>query len=70
MPTRTSCTLSPDVSPTALGANVHRGIQKYEPVIVDHVFRSKAAASGTWQTALDPAAVIAAVAATRRSASS
>ncbi len=56
-------TLSPDVSPTALGANIHRGVQKYDPVIVDYVFRPKAAASGTWQTALDPAAVIAAVAA-------
>src|SRR5580704_6574178 len=55
-------TLSPDVSPTALGANIDRGIQKYDPVIVDHVFRPKAAPGGTWQTALDPAAVIAAVA--------
>lgn len=54
-------TLSPDVTPTALGAEVHRGIQKYVPVIVDHVFRPKAAPSGTWQTTLDPAAVVAAV---------
>jgi uncharacterized protein (DUF1015 family) len=53
-------TLSPDVSPAALG--VHRAIQKYDSVIVEHVFRAKAAPSGTWQTALDAAAVVAEVA--------
>ncbi|HEX4453310.1 MAG TPA: DUF1015 family protein [Kofleriaceae bacterium] len=55
-------TLSPDVSPAALGAGIHRAIQKYDSVIVEHVFRAKAAPSGTWQTALDAAAVVAAVA--------
>jgi hypothetical protein len=55
-------TLSPDVSPAALGSGVHRAIQKYDSVIVEHVFRAKAAPSGTWQTVLDPAAVVAEVA--------
>lgn len=55
-------TLSPDVSPAALGTNIHRAIQKYDSVIVEHVFRAKAAPSGTWQTRLDAAAVIADVA--------
>ncbi len=55
-------TLSPDVSPAALGAGIPRAIQKYDSVIVEHVFRAKAAPGGTWQTSLDAASVAAAVA--------
>jgi uncharacterized protein (DUF1015 family) len=55
-------TLSPDVSPAALGGGVHRAIQKYDTVIVEHVFRAKAAPGGTWRTVLDAAAVLADVA--------
>ncbi|HEY3801359.1 MAG TPA: DUF1015 family protein [Kofleriaceae bacterium] len=55
-------TLSPDVSPASLGADVHRAVQKYEPVIVEKIFRPKAAPSATWQTTLDPGAVAEAVA--------
>ncbi len=31
-------TLSPDVSPTAAGVQIHRGLQKLDPVVVDRLF--------------------------------
>jgi uncharacterized protein (DUF1015 family) len=31
-------TLSPDVSPTASGVQIHRGLQKLDPVVVDQLF--------------------------------
>jgi len=31
-------TLSPDVSPTAAGVQIHRGLQKLDPVVVDQLF--------------------------------
>jgi hypothetical protein len=54
-------TLSPDVSPASLGGAIHRAVQKYEPVIVTHVFGAHVAPKATWQTALDPNEVVAAV---------
>ena len=54
-------TLSPDVSPSALAASVDRAVQKYEPVIVEHVFRAHVAPNATWQTATDPGEVVTAV---------
>jgi len=36
-------------------------VQKYEPVIVTHVFGAHVAPKATWQTALDPNEVVAAV---------
>ena len=31
-------TLSPDVTPTALGISVHRALQKYDPIVFEQVF--------------------------------
>ncbi len=50
-------TLSPDVS---LGASIHRAVQKYDPVVVDH-FLQRVAAGAPHETSGDPTAVIAAV---------
>lgn len=35
-------TLSPDVSPTAVGVQVHRALQKLDPVVVDKLFLERA----------------------------
>ena len=54
-------TLSPDVSPVAAGALVPKAIQKYDPVVVEHLFLGKLAPGLASETTIDPAAVIAAV---------
>jgi uncharacterized protein (DUF1015 family) len=54
-------TLSPDVTPTALGIAVHRALQKYDPIVFEQVFVSRAAPGAKLETALDPAAVVRAV---------
>ena len=54
-------TLSPDTSPVAEGVAVHRAIQKYDPIVVDELFLAKHAPGAKRETALDAAAVVAAV---------
>ena len=55
-------TLSPDASPAAEGVGVDRGVQKYDPVVVDQLFLAKCGpADATKTTVLDPAQVITAV---------
>jgi uncharacterized protein (DUF1015 family) len=55
-------TLKPDVSPVNEGVAVHRALQKYDPVVLEHMFLSRLAPGATVTTELDPAAVHAAVA--------
>jgi hypothetical protein len=52
-------TLSPDVSPTALGVQVHRALQKYDPVVVDELFLTKVAPGVQRETTLDATAALA-----------
>jgi len=50
-------TLSPDVSPTALGVEIHRALQKYDPVVVERLFLAKVLPAATVELAPDAAAV-------------
>lgn len=54
-------TLKPDVTPTALGVQVHRALQKYDPVVIEHVFVQRAVPGATSETTLDLDAVLRAV---------
>ncbi|HUJ60291.1 MAG TPA: DUF1015 family protein [Kofleriaceae bacterium] len=54
-------TLSPDVSPTAAGVQIHRALQKYDPVVVEQLFVRRAFPGAIAPTELDPAAVVKAV---------
>ena len=54
-------TLSPDVSPTGSGVQVHRALQKYDPIILEHMFLPRAAPGATAETTLDHEAVLRAV---------
>ena len=54
-------TLSPDVSPTAAGVQIHRALQKYDPVVIQKLMLPRVAASAPMETATDAAAVIKAV---------
>lgn len=55
-------TLKPDTSPIAEGVQVHRALQKYDPVVLEQLFLARCAKGATSVTELDPAAVHAAVA--------
>jgi uncharacterized protein (DUF1015 family) len=44
-------TLSPDVSPTASGVQIHRGLQKLDPVVVDRLFLERFLPSAKVETA-------------------
>jgi hypothetical protein len=52
-------TLSPDVSPVALGVQVHRALQKYDPVVVDELLLAKVAPGATHDTTVDASAALA-----------
>jgi hypothetical protein len=54
-------TLKLDVSPVDEGVQIHRALQKYDPIVVDGVFVSRCAPGATVTTELDPAAVRAAI---------
>lgn len=54
-------TLSPDVSPVAEGVAVPRGIQKYEPIVVEQLFLRQLFPDARAEIVDDPLAVIAAV---------
>ena len=47
-------TLSPDISPTALGVQIHRALQKYDPIVLDELFLAKLAPEARRQTMRDP----------------
>jgi uncharacterized protein (DUF1015 family) len=55
-------TLKPDVSPVAEGVNVHRAVQKFDPVIVEHMFLSRVLHAAASTTDIDAAGVVQAVA--------
>ncbi len=55
-------TLKPGVSPVSDGTQVHRAIQKLDPVVVDHVFLAKVLHTGSSTNEIDDAAVVTAVA--------
>jgi uncharacterized protein (DUF1015 family) len=55
-------TLKPDVAPAAEGVSVHRALQKYDPIVVEHLFLARCVPGGAVTTERDPAAVHAAVA--------
>lgn len=46
-------TLSPDVSPIAEGVNVHRALQKLDPVVVEHLFIERHLGGGQVSTDID-----------------
>lgn len=54
-------TLKPDVSPVYEGVTVHRALQKYNPVVVEHLFLARCVPGSTSNTERDPAAVLKAV---------
>ncbi len=54
-------TLKPDVLPTFEGVQVHRALQKYDPVVLEHMLVGKCAPGATSTPERDPAAVLAAV---------
>jgi len=56
-------TLAPDVAPSAVDARIPRALQKYDPVVVDQLFLSRACGGAKAETTLDPGAVVKAVAA-------
>jgi uncharacterized protein (DUF1015 family) len=53
-------TLKPEVSPIAAGLNVHRAVQKSEPIVVDQLFVARHLAGGTVATEVDASAALAA----------
>jgi hypothetical protein len=55
-------TLKPDVSPVYEGAHAHRGLQKYDPIVLAQLFVPRCAPGATSTTTSDPASVHAAVA--------
>ncbi len=55
-------TLKPDVSPVYEGISVHRALQKYAPIVIEHLFLARCVPGATVTTELEPAAVHAAVA--------
>jgi uncharacterized protein (DUF1015 family) len=55
-------TLKPDVSPVNEGVQVHRAIQKLDPVVVEHMFLAKVLQTAASTTELDAAGVVKAVA--------
>src|SRR6185312_512664 len=54
-------TLSPDVSPVAEGVAVHRALQKYDIVVLDHLLLKGAPAETKPETSIDQLAVVDAV---------
>ncbi|MGE5180521.1 MAG: DUF1015 family protein [Acidobacteriota bacterium] len=54
-------TLSPDVAPTAVGVQIDRALQKYDPVVVDQLFLSRVIAGAAHETTLDHAEALRAV---------
>src|SRR5690606_20968313 len=55
-------TLKPDVSPVGEGVQIHRAIQKLDPVIVEHMFLDRVLHAAASTTELDAEGVIKAVA--------
>jgi uncharacterized protein (DUF1015 family) len=55
-------TLKPDVSPVGEGVAVHRALQKYDPVVFEHMFLARSAPGAATVTERSAAAVHAAVA--------
>lgn len=56
-------TLKPDTSPVAEGVQVHRAIQKYDPIVVEHMFMPRLAKGAVATTERTAEAVHAAIAA-------
>jgi hypothetical protein len=54
-------TLKPDVSPVLEGVAVHRGVQKYEPIVLEHVFFARVAPGTSSVTEVDATRVFAAL---------
>jgi uncharacterized protein (DUF1015 family) len=54
-------TLKPDVSPVNEGVQVHRAIQKLDPVVVEHMFLARVLQTAASITELDAAGVVKAV---------
>jgi hypothetical protein len=49
------------VSPTAAGVQIHRALQKYDPVVIEHLFVARVVPGASVETTLDPSAVVRAV---------
>ena len=54
-------TLKPDVSPVGEGVQIHRAIQKLDPVVVEHMFLARVVQAAASTTTLDAAGVLDAV---------
>ena len=54
-------TLKPEVSPVYEGISVHRALQKYAPIVIEHLFLARCTPGATSTTEREPAAVLAAV---------
>jgi uncharacterized protein (DUF1015 family) len=54
-------TLSPDVSPTPAGVQIHRALQKYDPVVIEHLFVARLVPGASVETTLDAGAVVRAI---------
>ena len=55
-------TLKPEVSPVAEGVQVNRAIQRFDPVVLEHMFLARVAQGGAATNQLDGASVLDAVA--------
>ena len=56
-------TLRPDVAPNAAGAQVHRALQKYDPIVVEHLFAARLPPAAKTERTLEAAAALGQVAA-------
>jgi len=54
-------TLKPEVSPVAEGVQVHRAIQKFDPVVIEHLFFARVLHTSASSNQLDAAGVLEAV---------
>jgi uncharacterized protein (DUF1015 family) len=53
-------TLSPDISPVAEGIQVHRGLQKLDPIVADHLFLDRAMPGAQRESVISAEAALAA----------
>ena len=50
-------TLKPDTTPTGEGVQVHRALQKYDPIVIQQLFVPRAVPGASWKTTLSSATV-------------
>ena len=50
-------TLKPDITPTAAGVAVHRALQKYDAIVIQHLFVPRVVPGASWKTTLHAATV-------------